>query len=232
MNKSRIVKTPFFSKIAEEIISSVFGQLSDGWGENNSRNDRWWRFAKVCREPNGQVAISVSEESAAPGYGRPVQNGFYGMTDAEILKKIASWIKKTARMELDDNGVDDGWKRSNEDFETVYLNCYEDISIAHAYLVYDVLNGRDPAGKFTVRIYDSVFGKPKTEEETQAEQSRRDNLATLLQTYQSENKAIYDWEKNEVERLEQQIREIKKDASGSRDALYRKYVEDKAKLVA
>lgn len=229
---SRIVKTPFFSKIAEEIISAVFGQLSDGWGENNPRNDRWWLFANVRREPNGQVAISVSEESAMAMYGQWVQNGFCGMTDAEILKKIASWIKKTAKMELDYNGVNDGWRRSNEDFKTAYLNYHEDISIAHAYLVYDVLSGRDPAGKFTVRVYDSVFGKPKTEEETRAEQSRRDDIAALFQTYQSENKAICDWEKNEVERLEQQIREIKKDASCRRDALHRKYVEDKAKLVA
>ena len=39
-NKKRIIHTGLYSNVVKEIISSVIGSLSDGWGENNTANDK------------------------------------------------------------------------------------------------------------------------------------------------------------------------------------------------
>ena len=70
IENGRIIKTGLWSVKAKEVLSSVLGQLSDGWGENNPRNDRYWKFAEVKQLADGEVVIEVSKSSgSSEGYG-------------------------------------------------------------------------------------------------------------------------------------------------------------------
>jgi len=197
-SKVRTIHTSLFTDKAEKVCSSVLGQLSDGWGENDSRNDRYWKFANVKRAADGEVVIIVKTESGnntGLGY-RWVQNGFKDMSDTEVLKFFAKMIKKTAQMELRDNGISNGWKRTNDRFISKYLGYSDEksgpvIPIAVAYCVYDILSGRDVLTKYLMSTLDMVIGHKRPEVETQARsQLEKTYIENRNRLVAEENEAI------------------------------------------
>ena len=175
-NKKRIIHTGLYSKVAKEIISSVIGSLSDGWGESNPANDKWWRFADCVQASDGEVLIEVSTESWKYDefrcYShRYVYNGFHNMSDAEVKQKFAGWIKKTAKMEMKDENAGNQWNRGSE-MKLNYLNYHENVTAADAYFVYEKLLGRDNDRKYAESTVLKVVGKKLSEEATKANEEK------------------------------------------------------------
>ena len=179
---SRIIKTPFYSNKAKEVLNGVIGQLSDGIWENSSRMNKYWRFVKINTSPNGQIYIEIDVATGKPEYdNRWIVNGFNGMTDDEVIKFFADKIKYIMKLDLKDAGINDGWKRNNTEYKTCYLNYHEDISVAEVYCIYDKLLGRKTS--FTNDIINAVVGIALNDTETQNEISRREARAALKQEY-------------------------------------------------
>lgn len=148
MNNKRVVHTKLYTKASREIAESVFGQLSDGWGENSNSYDKYWRFADVKTASDGETVIEIDGENEIIehyGWGRMrvTPNGFKDMSDAEVLAWLAKMAKKTARMELkDDESLTGGWDRANTADCLAYLSYNEKITVAETYFVYEWLMGR------------------------------------------------------------------------------------------
>ena len=181
------VHTNLYSDKAKEIMDSVFGQLSDGWGENNPRNDRYWRFGRVERAENGELLIAINQIGSKSSYGGRFiengfivyKNGFFGlMSDDDIRQWMARLVKKTATMELRDNDIKGGWKRDN-DRVCCYLDRRSGVTISDAYLVYEHLLGRNYSNKYTFGHLEEILGKAKSEAEIAMEKARRAAEAEL-----------------------------------------------------
>lgn len=183
-SKKRIIHTGLYSNVAKEIIQSVLGQLSDGWGESNPANDKWWRFADCVQAPDGEVLIEVSTESweysEFRSYShRYVYNGFYSMSDTEVMQKFAGWIKKTAKMEMKDENAGNQWNRSSE-MKLDYLNHNENVTAADAYFVYEKLLGRDNDRKYAESTVLKVAGKKLSEEATKTNEEKAKQIEEKL----------------------------------------------------
>ena len=183
-SKKRIIHTGLYSNVAKEIISSVIGSLSDGWGESNPANDKWWKFADCVQASDGEVLIEVSTESweydEFRSYShRYVYNGFHSMSDAEVMQKFAGWIKKTAKMEMKDENAGNQWKRGSE-MKLDYLNYHENVTAADAYFVYEALLGRDNDRKYAESTVLKVVGKKLSEEATKANEEKAKQIEEKL----------------------------------------------------
>ena len=217
VKNARIIKTPLWSTKAKEVLDSVLGQLSDGWGENNPRNDRYWKFANVLREADGRVVIVVDKRSGeGEGYNRNyrwVENAFASMSDQDVLEFFARMVKKTAKMELKDQNIANGWKRDNIDLKTSYLNYYEDISIAEVYCIYEMLLNR-PVGltKYGVRVINSAVGVQRSPEETANEQQKMDAIALVKKEYAEHCKKLNDERTSELKLINDKYDALKSKA--------------------
>lgn len=232
----RIIKTNLWSLKAKEVLSSVLGQLSDGWGENNSRNDRYWMFANVKQLANGNVVIEVSNESCkGEGYNknfRWIENAFRSMSDKEVLDFFARMVKKTAKMELKDEDpygkhhmeASFQWSRINTEFKTTYLSYDEEISIAEVYCIYEMLLGR-PVGvtKYDAGVINSAVGCQRSDEDTAAEQARLDAISILKSECAKLMKEIN-------EKIEAEKKAIDKKYESIRDEALKSYKEKLASL--
>ena len=183
-NKKRIIHTGLYSNVAKEIIRSVIGQLSDGYGESNPANDKWWKFADCVQASDGEVLIEVSTESweydEFRSYShRYVYNGFHNMSDVEVKQKFAGWIKKTAKMEMNDENAGNQWNRGSE-MKLDYLNYHENVTAADAYFVYEALLGRDNDRKYTESTVLKVVGKKLSEEATKANEEKAKQIEEKL----------------------------------------------------
>ena len=183
-NKKRIIHTGLYSNVAKEIISSVIAQMSDGWGENNPANDKWWRFADCVQASDGEVLIEVSTESWKYDEFRSychkyVYNGFHNMSDAEVKQKFAGWIKKTAKMEMKDENAGNQWNRDSE-MKLDYLSYHENVTAADAYFVYEALLGRDNDRKYAESTVLKVVGKKLSEEATKANEEKAKQIEEKL----------------------------------------------------
>ena len=163
----KTIHTNLFSKPAHDIISSVFGQLSDGWGENSPSLEKWWKFANVNRRADGEIVIEISEDSMRParyGRGYTVPNGWTKFTTPEeILNQVATWIKKTIYMEIADNcsaPTKEIWKRDNVKFTSCYLNRSDAITIQDIYMVVDSLTGKFKFSSYSDEAIERTIGTP------------------------------------------------------------------------
>lgn len=211
-DNDRIVHTGMYTKKAKEVLSSVFGQLSDGWGENNPRNDRWWKFADAMQEVDGEITIHISAKTGECEYhGKWIDNGFIGMSDTDVKQWMARMVKKTIQMELRDESVSNGWRRNNTTFMTHYLNYDEDINVAEVYCIYEQLLGREIGiTKYDVAVINSVFGMKRQPNEIEAEMKKRETVKAIEHEYAEHVKALNAEEKKTVDELNAKIAEIKK----------------------
>lgn len=145
MDNFREINTPFFSKKADEILSAVLGQLSDGIWENSRGYEKYWTNFNVERKDNGQVYFKVNTNFGSPlGRYHYCSNPFREMNNAQFLNWIAAKLKYVIVTELKDMSIHsrDGWKRNNTTFESKYLSYEEKVTVADIYAIYDWLKGR------------------------------------------------------------------------------------------
>lgn len=141
--KFREIHTGIPYEIGCNVIKSMLGQLSDGIWENTPSMEKYWRFIDV-EFLHGEVVIQVSSEGTEmikSGSGRRpkfIDNAFYGKSDDEIKKWVATKIKTVVKEEEKDSGTK-LWDR-NCDVDLDYM--YEGIRAKDAYRVYDALLGR------------------------------------------------------------------------------------------
>ena len=219
-NKKRIIHTGLYSNVAKEIISSVIGQLSDGWGENSPANEKWWKFADCVQASDGEVLIEVSTESwkydEFRSYShRYVYNGFHSMSDVEVKQKFAGWIKKTAKMEMKDENAGNQWKRGSE-MKLDYLSYHENVTAADAYFVYEALLGRYNQRKYSCSTMQKVVGKKLSEEATKANEEKAKQIEEKLAHRDQLLKQL-------KEKKEADIKQIEAQYAKDRHDIYDKY---------
>lgn len=209
----RTIPTGLFSDKAFEACDSVLGQLSDGWGENNPRNDRYWKYARVERQPDGEVIIKVSTISWKPG--SDYANGFYNMTDDEVKAFFAKLIKKTARMELEYGHIKNGWQRHSQ-VKTCFLNHHTDLTIGNVYCVYELLLSRKIDNRYTDAEMKDAIGAPRSNEETEAARVRAEKRSEIESNWDKARTALVAEEKAAIEAIQAKYRLL-------RDAEWKKY---------
>lgn len=205
MNKDKVrqIHTGLYSKVAKEIIDSVIGQLSDGWGENNPANAKWWQFVECKQASDNEVLIEVSTEPYEHGYYDCSYNGFYRMSESEVKEKFAGWIKKTAKMEIKDTNDTTGWKRNSE-MKLTYLSYQENITIADAYLTYETLLGRGNCNKYTYSTVAKVVGEKLSEEATKVNEEKMRQIREKIAHRDMLLKQLEDKEKDSIKQIEAQ----------------------------
>ena len=182
---TRKITTNTFSKKANEMLNSVIGQMSDGIWENSKSMDKYWRFASIERDPDGENIIEISAATGKPYCNRYLYNGFSDMSDDQIREFFAKKIKQIAKIELKDNGKTTEWKRNNTEFKSCYLNYNEDISIADAYLCYEFLLGRNLSHWTTDQVKD-LIGVKRSDKEIQIAEKKNE----LYNKYVDMNRSI------------------------------------------
>ena len=221
-DNDRIIHTGMYTKKALEVLSAVFGQLSDGWGENNPRNDRWWKFANTVKEVDGEITIHISTKMGERDFrNKWIENGFAHMNDLEIKQWMARMVKKTIQMELRDEFIENGWRRDNTTFMTHYLNYDEDINVAEVYCIYEQLLGHEIGiTKYDVGVIHSVFGMKRQPNEIEAEMKKRETAKAIEHEYTEHVKALEAEEKKTIDELNVKIAEIKKMYHDKRNAAW------------
>lgn len=133
--KKRLIDTGLRGATQKDILASVLGQLSDGWWENSSRMDPYWKHAKIVEE-NGKVYLQVDSYSV-----------YDSMSDAEILQWFGKKIKFLIKNEFEGNKK--AWSRTNTKDMTDYLSHKypSQTTVADCYQTYDILMGRKTANK-------------------------------------------------------------------------------------
>ena len=182
-DKKRIIHTGLYSKVAEEIISSVIGQLSDGKWESSPAMDKYWNFVGCVQAPDGEVLIEVSTESykreSWSYHNKYICNGFYDMDEAKVKQKFAGWIKCLAKDEMKDENAGNQWNRGSE-MELDYLSHHENVTAADAYFVNEKLLGRDNSNKYAEHVVSRVIGAKRSAAETAAVKRLNEKIANLV----------------------------------------------------
>ena len=181
----RKIATNTFSKKANDMLNSVIGQMSDGIWENSKSMDKYWMFASIERDVDGENVIEISAATGKPYCNRYVYNGFADMSDDQIREFFAKKIKQIAKIELKDNDKTTEWKRNNTEFKSCYLNYNEDISIADAYLCYEFLLGRN-LSHWTIDQIKNIVGVKRSDKEIQIAEKKNE----LYSKYVDMNKSI------------------------------------------
>ncbi len=134
-------------KKAEEILRSIFGQLSDGMWENVARMKEYWACGGI-ESRDGRLVLSVYNEHSKGEYSPwkkrfvYTKNGWYNKSAEEVKKKLASLLKAIAKRELEDNFLPPTvWNRNSTE-RLEYLGYKEEITVRDAYRVYDKLLDR------------------------------------------------------------------------------------------
>lgn len=116
-------------KLNHNIIESVFGQLSDGMWENSPGMCKWWRGTKTYLNENDEVILEFSG----------CLSGFAGMSEKDVRKKFAGWIKRLVKDEFD--GLTN-WRNIAGSRLSDYLGYPLQVTVADAREAYDTLLGR------------------------------------------------------------------------------------------
>ena len=182
----RKIKTNTFSKKANEMLRSVIGQMSDGIWENSKSMDKYWMFASIERDVDGENVIEISAATGKPYCNRYIYNGFSDMSDDQIREFFAKKIKQIAKIELKDNDKTSGWKRNNTEFKTCYLSYDEEISIADAYLCYEFLLGRNLSHWAIDQVKD-LIGVKRSENEIKIAEKKNELYNKYVDTNRSIN---------------------------------------------
>lgn len=178
--KENIAHTGLYTDLACQIIDSVLGQWSDGWGENSPRYESYWQFCQVTRDPFGEVIIKVSAEptrfiGCTWKRCKYLKNAFYGASERDVLDKFAKDLKKTVQMFIKDNKCGK-WDR-NCTTECTYIHTHSNnVPISQCYFVYDHLIGpREVSAKYDdfINMRTNIVGRKMTEEQRQKEIEKR-----------------------------------------------------------
>lgn len=162
MTNPRIIHTHLYSKEAYDIFDSLMGQISDGYWENSDRMQKYWNFAEICREINGEVVIKVDGDSYVwdKWSHRMSSNPYASMPDNKIREFFANKMKIIAKVEMEDENAGNMWKRDSE-MTLHYLGRDNNITVRDIYYIYDVLHGRKTEGRYPDSLVKKLIGEPK-----------------------------------------------------------------------
>ena len=132
----RTIITGLKGKKAYELLCAVDGQMSDGYWEESFPMRGYWLFDTIEKLPDDSVVILVSNAWGDIDFGKCRMNKWLNMSDQKIRDFFANKIKFMIKYE----GLN--WNRNNVNELTHYMSYDEDITVATAYHVYDVLKGR------------------------------------------------------------------------------------------
>lgn len=156
---THLIHTGLYTDIAAHAINhGAIGQCSDGRGEANPKNAKYWEFLSVKRAADDEVMLEV-KEGYDSYYG--VESAFNRKTDFQVKEWVANYLKGTVKCEMEDGNGIGAWKREN-----TAESCYAgDIRVCDAYLVYETLKGRSrAAAKYPRSVVESVVGHAMTPE--------------------------------------------------------------------
>lgn len=125
-SQNTLIATGLSDKKAEEVLSSVIGQLSDGIWENSRGMEKYWQYADIITK-GSEIYISVNTED--------YRSGYRGKSEQDIKRYFAQKIKQIVKEE----GLE--WSRDNTD-PCYYLDYNSGVTVQDAYRVYDKLLGR------------------------------------------------------------------------------------------
>lgn len=207
----RKITTGLYTQVAEDCLQSCIGALSDGIWENTPSMAKYWCYANISRDPDGQVIINVSEESwEKSDYGR-YGNGFWNKNDFEVTNFFADKIKQIVKKELN------LWDRNCSSRSSLLAGYGEDhpfIEVRDAYLVYEILKGRSRASsKYPSEVLAKVIGHALTPEMIEAAKKIKELRAKRDDEL---NTAKFEYDKKCADiksSYEEQIAELKKIAS-------------------
>ena len=213
-NKTRTINTKLYGDRADEILSAVAGQMSDGLWENSRGYDKYWTNFSVKRLDDNRIVFVINTSSYSHYCRRCLENPFYRMSDNEFLTWYAGKLKTVIRSEAHDNNWPKGWwKRNNTTNKSIYLNYKLDITVADIYCVYDELLGR----QIGVTRYDSstmcrVFGQ-KADDATIA---KRTELAD------AKAKALADY-KEHIAMLDEKVKKFMAEIDADKQQAHKVY---------
>ena len=132
----RIIKTNVTGNVANEILNSVIGQMSDGMFEGNGYYEGFWIFVEIDRFNN----IRVNTNYGVSRWGKYYKNKFFHMSDNEVREFFARMIKRIVQQELRDKNIPvrGEFKKGNKRL-LEYMNYREDVTIDDCVTVYDAL---------------------------------------------------------------------------------------------
>ena len=114
---TRLVETELQGSDQFQILESVLGQLSDGFGENNPYYENRWVFAEILLNPcTNKVEIRISNELCTKSNYYPnrwIWNPYKEESDLEIRKYFAKKIKTIVNLEAKDLGKKIEFKLGN-----------------------------------------------------------------------------------------------------------------------
>lgn len=154
----RVLETPFFGEIANEILNSVSGQLSDGLWENSRSYEKYWTNFTVVRNSYNRTIFRVKTRCGGEYCGRWQPNPFVPMKESEFFAWYAAKLKAVIQAEARDNHWTKGWwNRNNTWQKSIYLNRKNEVTVADVYCVYDWLMGR--IDRSPAAVHDRCFGE-------------------------------------------------------------------------
>lgn len=221
IKNKRTIQTTMWSLKAKEVLASVLGQLSDGYGKNISFWKKYWQNADIERADDGEVLIVVEAMNWANGNVNP----FYSMSDEMVKKWFADKLYWIADLECQDNknndeGLEYKWNTTCQT-KTARLSYNGEIMFAEAHYIHDQLLGKADLGKSTIDLVE-VYGTPRTpDEKAKAAEAR-----VAYEQEQTELKAEYseiDARKDaKIKELEEQIKMVKDLYCNERKQAYEK----------
>lgn len=221
MNKYRKINTPFFSKKAYEILNSVHIQLCSGLWENCRVYTKHWVNFNVGRRANGQVYFKVNKDNRTNVFGGEelYDNPFIEMSNAQFLNWVAIKLKAIIAAELKENSIylKKGWTRDNTTFESEYLSCNEEITIADIYAVYDWLKGYEI--DMSAPAIKDIFGNPRSKEQIKKIKDKQSELAFIQANRDNLIEDIDEQYTTQIANLEKQLAELKKKMKEELDAV-------------
>lgn len=208
---NREIITGFKSKIALEILDSVIGQLSDGMWENSPRMEKYWKFVECVRKNDNTVVLKIDSRATIYYFHDFLANGFYQMTDVEILNWFANKIKQIVKEECKDNNLNfkETWKRDNTELELDYFGYNIPITIADTYYVYEVLKGRKCDNKYSDEIRNRVIGDVADADTIKYRQEIRDKIQNVGSSIIKEINHQKELYKLEIEKYEKIMSDIR-----------------------
>ena len=174
----RVLETPFFGEIVNEILDAVRGQMSDGLWENSRGYEKYWTNFTVVRNSYNRTIFRIKTRCGGDYYGRWQPNPFVGMKESEFFAWLGGKLKAVIQAEAKDNGWTKGWwNRDNTWQKSCYLNHKNEVTVADVYCVYDWLMGR--IDRSPAAVHDRCFGEvadAETVEKRQAVEAERKRI--------------------------------------------------------
>lgn len=167
---------PLKDPVYYDIISSVFGQLSDGIWENSPRMEKYWRLCDYEKVPQGIEFTITSSESDYRNkwYEMPDEwrnSGNWEFDENKFKEWLGNKVKQVVKVNMNDDRDLGEWNRQNL-AEVPYLDRNAKdyaVTVADCYWLYEYLKGRKMSRNWnTDETRDQRFNRVKGEQEAKA----------------------------------------------------------------